>query len=656
MNPVFEKNLLVLEQHQKALYESLKPEIEKYRAHPNGDSDKSYAWHKTSGEAINLVYHDSSKNQKFLVHAEDPADEALEIFKRANLINPQLVGFFGIGLGYMLQTFYKDRPPQNFVIAVFEKDPQIFLRAISVFDFEEIFKDVTVRWSIGASLIEVKNLIAYLHASYSTVNRNIKILALPSALHTEPEFYKQVAENLIATRDVGVINAGNSIEDSYIGIKNVTENIPRALSNPGFMPLKNICEGKSIISVAAGPSLEEHWDELRELQGKVPIICCDVLLKKMLEKGIEPDIVTAVERTDTIRKLFQDVEIPKKTILVGPLFLQASAIEAFKGDTYLFCPFLSHGGALGLDFLVQFNSGSSAGNLNLTFANWMGFKNIIMVGHDLAYSHDGSRSHVSGTGVKQNEREYKDDDLLYREEVETQDGSSKVKTQAIWKQFRVQIEQLLAKASHKNWVNTSAKGAKIEGATHMSLKEALEKYANQDFDFFEVRKLLPREVAVEEYNKREKTVYQNMNYALDSLEDWLEKGRKLLKKFPKWSEEIQERELRGRPVSLAYLDEAIDEVLKIKVGAVNKDRWFCSVAITLIHPAHMTFESEVNNLLGQFDDNYELKKAFLLRHESYFKIWDKWLPVLIEELRQHNQPKVRKSFNQHLSKEAEPNV
>ena len=105
---------------------------------------------------------------------------------------------------------------------------------------------------------------------------------------------------------------------------------------------------------------------------------------------------------------------------------------------------------------------------------------------------------------------------------------------------------------------------------------------------------------------------------------------KLLKKIEGWEKEITTRETLGRKVSLHYLDDAIDEILKVKVKAVNEDLDFYSGFIGLIGPAHMAFETEINAMPAHYETNYELKRDFLLRHKQYFQIWLKWMPRALQ--------------------------
>src|SRR5690606_2989790 len=119
-----------------------------------------------------------------------------------------------------------------------EKDAQLFLRSLCVYDWKDIFEEDRFHLIISDDLGKIQNDLGKVLAIHTTVNRHLKIIPTPSALRTHPDFYKSVAELSLNVRDVTTLLVGNSVEDSFIGAKNILENIPMALKNPGIRDLK----------------------------------------------------------------------------------------------------------------------------------------------------------------------------------------------------------------------------------------------------------------------------------------------------------------------------------------------------------------------------------------------------------------------------------
>lgn len=636
MNEIFERNIERIKEYRQALWEDLEPEIEKFKSNPDGNENESFEWIQKPGKPTNLLYTRKKPEFRQLYHAEDPLKEVDEIFRKADLRFPQFVIFFGPGLGHLTYYFFKNRPMHNFAMVIIEKNPQIFLRSLCIYDFSDLLKEETAVFLVGEEVVAAKSCFNHLFQRFGTVERSLKILASPMALQSEPDYYQEIAASLFKTRDATLVTGGNSVEDCFIGFEDICRNARLAIQNTGaqaYFRKRKELKSRTIVSVAAGPSTEEHWDQIAKLQKKVPIVTCDVMLRPMLERGIVPDFVTALERCIEVAQYFEDVKIPSRTKLIGPMLLLPEAFEAFKGEKYLYCPTVQQARGLGFEYLAAFFPGGSSGNLNIYFATLMGFGNIIMVGHNLAYGYDKAVSHVPGTGVEDHERVLPESELSSLPIDPTQDGLSTVRTNRWWQLFRHHMEDTIANCPHMTFINTSAKGAKIDGTIYMPFDEALSKYAQEDLDIHELFGDVTQNVPLNLARERLADVQKNLSDGIDDIEKWLCVGQETLEKLEKWEHEILEAEKKSKPVSLDYLDKRIDEVLAKKVEAVNEDKIFYQFVITTILPAHVTFEREINEMPMKYTSNYELKKDFLLAHKKYFSIWTKWFPLMLKELR-----------------------
>lgn len=630
----FEANVKALEACRPDIYRELEAEIQSFRTHPEGDDRQSFQFFTDASNNTNLLFRSRNGQMKLPIHSDKPMDEVRSVFEKADLKYPQMILFFGQGLGHIPQYFFKNRPTSNAAMLLIEPRPQLFLRSLCVYDWQPIFEEQRFFFVFSDKLGVVQAKLASVMSGFTTVNRHLKILATPSALQLDPQFFNSVAKECLKIRDHTTILVGNSIEDSFIGYKNVLENIPLAVKNPGILPLKNAFESETIISVAAGPAAEEHWDRLREIQRKIPIVACDVLVRPMLAKGIIPDIVCAIERTPVVTGFFKGVEIPKETMLVGPLLLRQATFEAFQGLSLAYCPVVQNARGIGLDFLGEFAPGSSAGNLNLALAVLMGFKNIIMVGHNLAFGLD-RRSHIRGTGLQVQEKDFSQEEIEKKSgglNARTQDGQSIVATTDLWNLFRGQIENLVARNPDVRWINTAPKGAAIRGVELLSFSDALKQLQPKELNFYSRRNEIIKMPDQKSILERQANIRFKLEESKARSEFWLEKSRELVGEIKKWEKKIKEKEVRGKNVSFEFLDRALDQILDLKVKAVNEDFIFHNAVVSIILPAHIAFERELNQMPGEYTDNYKLKRDFLLRHLQYFGIWEKWIPLIIEEL------------------------
>jgi hypothetical protein len=635
MNSVFEKNLLALKANRTALYENLLSEIEFFKEHPEGKPSERFEWISQDGFTANFKLHRETPPFSKTYHADTPMEEVKKVLQEANLDYPQLVFIFGIGLGHLAKYFFEHRPARTRGIIILENNYQIFLRALCCHDFRPLIEDRSVSFLIEKSPGLAERGILSILSEYTTTSRFLKILGTPSAFESEPEFYEAQARSILKARDISTISVGNSVRDQLDGLENTMENLDRLIVNQGIQRLKNIFEGQTILSIAAGPSAGEHWERIRELKNRVPIIACDTLLKALNHQQISADFISALERVEVVASFFENVPVPERSSLVGPSLLHPKVFEAFQGRHMIYNPASIDLEVYGLQAGERLYPGSSAGNLNLAFAQYLGFKKIIMVGHDLAYGFENSQSHVSGTAIQSQDLPLSQEEIEKKSEglkVPTQDGTATVYTMKYWNLFRQQIESLIASSPDVDFINTSPKGASIKGSRLLGLEEALRLYASKDLDIWQDRKHILEAISNEEKQRRAENFLQKSKDIIDRMDFWMGQIEPLLSKLEAWKEDISDKENRGKKVSMAYLDDRLNEVLRVKVQAVNNDKVFFFGFIQTISPYHLTFERDLNQMPGTYKDNYSLKRDFLLKHLSYFHCWKTWMPLVKQAL------------------------
>lgn len=635
MNEIFEKNIAKFFEVNPDMKDRLQADLERFRSEPQGDP-QSEVFRVIDGPngLKNLLYSRAEPSYQTLYHRPDGISEAHRMFREVGMKNPQMVFFFGLGLGYMLEEFFSNRPKNNRAIVIVEKNPMIFFQMLTRRDWSEDFSKLDILWLVGFTEEELPAQIVVAMEVFSTVNRSIKILALPSALESETSYYSTAAERMLNARDQSTIWTGNSVEDSFQGLKNICDNLEMLLQNPGISHLQNKFKGKTCISVAAGPSVNEAWDFLKQVQGKIPIIACDTMLKPFNAHGVSADIITALERDPIVAELFRGQKVPERSTLIGPALLLPDAWECYEGRKAAYCPTVSYAGNLGMSYLHPFAPGSSAGNVNLALAQLMGFSNIIMIGHNLAYGLGSWESHVKGTIDPAREKHRTEEEmkkLATGGKVPTADGLDHVYTLFEYNLFRLQIENLITKGSKDvRWINCAAKGAAIKGTEYLPLSEALKVCHTEDFDIYPDLQKAFLSAGVETIKLRHQVSVKRLRTTISTLEEALEETQATIKRISKVMETLKADEAQGKKWSDTKLNTKIDEFLAIKVKWVNESTPFFAGAIGIMHPAHIAFERAINEMPGNYENNYELKRDFIEKHIVYFEMWRLWIPKLLD--------------------------
>lgn len=629
------KNLAYLAEFHRPLFERLQGEILKFENQDSESDEEAFIWQDSSGIPKNFLYIRKSPAWKSYYHAENPAEESRKILQSIDLRQASVLLFFGMGLGHCLKDFMQSGLSSGFGMAVVEKNPQIFLRALCVYDWSQELSDPEFTWIIGEGLGSAKSRLAEFFSKHTTIDRYIRIIPCPGAIQTETEYYELLARGALEARDISVLSGGNSIPDQMMGFNNVVDNIPHTVDNAGLTGFYDQFWGKTAVCVGAGPSLNDHFKELKSIQGKLPIFASESAVRPLKAHGIDPDFVTALERDDYVPKFFRGQEFSERSALVGAALLKKDCFELYDKDQILYCPTQAYATALGLNFLGVFATGASTGNLNLSLAQAMGFKTLIMVGQNLAYGFGSHETHVRGT-IDPNRERSRSTEELHKESagirVRTQDGTAEVFSSIEWQYYRSQIETQIVENPQIRFINTAPKGAMIAGAQLMKLEDSIEEARHHFFDIYPRRKELCRPVRADIASERLHMIRVQAKEHMERVKYWYEEAQKLMPHFKKWREEIQHSEALHQTYPLERLNLALDEVLNLKVSAVNDDDLFHALAVTIITPKHRIFEREINTLRFQHSNDYDLKKDFLLRHEAYFQMWAEFLPQIISKI------------------------
>jgi len=630
MKNVLERNLLALKEHHPQLFATL----DKLRA----ESEPSTPQHlqvlfNSDEQATNLLLWQKFPEWIGQLHEEDARIESKKIVSEIDGQPAQLLLILGQGIGALLKDVLNLKRRDIHGHLIVEKNPQIFLKALETFDFTEaIGQPERFYWLIGKPENQLESELMNFLSEFNTVNRSIKILGCPRILEIESNYYIPLVRKLIGLRDQVTLWSGTSVPDSFRGLQNLLRNLPHLLKNPGIKALKNRFQGGTCVSVAAGPSLNEAWDQLKEISGKIPIIACDTLLKPMNDHEIAPHYITALERDQVVADFFKNQKVDSKTSLVASNLLLPEAFENFNGQQYIYCPPLTYSEILGCKDLGILESGSSAGNLNLALAAYLGFKKVIMIGHNLAFAPETFESHVKGTIDPSREKTLSPSEIKSKATgglVPTADGQSKVFTILEYNLFRFQMERFIAGHPDIEFINTAAKGAAIDGASFLNLNDAIHSLGHH-LQQNSAPQLSLKSIHPENEPRLERALKELIDF-IQTLKEMDEQTSAILEDLIQWESEIELAEKTQNPWSLEQLDLRLDQVLELKLNYAQRNEVSSRAFLSVIAPAITAFERCLNEMPLKEDSNYKLKKKFLLEHKNYFQIWKTWLPQVICE-------------------------
>lgn len=243
---------------------------------------------------------------------------------------------------------------------------------------------------------------------------------------------------------------------------------------------KDFIIDKNVLFLAAGPSLENNLDLIKENQNKFIIITIGAVYKKLFENGIIPDIVTTVDpQYDVLNSThfnLEDVKLLKDTIIMASINTPTKILERFNQEKLFLYEVLD-------SFKINSNEyfGVSIGEISLSLILDLNFKNIYLLGTDLCINQITGESHFSNYINKREDytkeskvNNLKQDNYTVEDFIEVKGNTSdKVITKRIFALSIIQYVNIINKFK-KNFqtiYNLSKDGAYIEGTTYKNFDE-----------------------------------------------------------------------------------------------------------------------------------------------------------------------------------------
>ncbi|EGS8952819.1 motility associated factor glycosyltransferase family protein [Campylobacter coli] len=436
----------------------------------------------------NLNIYDKTHN----VFMYENLEEELNFFYQSILEKTPRYPFvciYGIGNALLIKNLAKHYKH----LFVFESEIELFILALSTIDLSEELcsgkiylvdieeERVDIQLLI---LFDMKDMFEYLSLYEMFVNNSFYKQFCEKTWCETDEFCKKNIE--IVIRDSG-LNSNLSFQSYF----HFLQNIPSMLESIPFQRILSQRKNKfeNAIVVSAGPSLAKQLPLLKAYQDKAVIFCADGALSMLEKEGIVPDYVTNLDFTDLAMKFFQNKE-NKTSLNILSCATHPNVVRSLNAEN---CMIVLRNKALyqrfNLNDFGYIDTGTHVSHFSYTLALALGFKNIIMIGQDLAFDEKGN-SHSKGFALG----ERIDHTLnLPTLQVPAYAGKGEVLTHIAWNDYRIKLEYFFACNEQKaKFYNATEGGARINFTEELSFKECCEKLLTKEKPKFELPKSLTK--------------------------------------------------------------------------------------------------------------------------------------------------------------------
>ncbi|EAH8637794.1 DUF115 domain-containing protein [Campylobacter jejuni] len=515
---------------------------------------------------------------------------------------------YGIGNALLIKNLSKHYKH----LFIFESEIELFILALSVIDLsEELCSGKIYLVDIEEERVDIQLLILF---DMKDISEYLSLYEM----FVNNVYYKKFYEDIwhkadeLCEKNIKVVirNLGSNSDLSFECYSHLLQNIPSMLESIPFQRILSERKNKfeNAIVVSAGPSLAKQLPLLKAYQDKAVIFCADGALSMLEKEGIVPDYVTNLDFTDLAMKFFQNKENKTSLNILSCAthpnlvhFLDNKSVVLRDDPLYQ---------RFNLNDFGYIGTGTHVSHFSYTLALALGFKNIIMIGQDLAFDEKGN-SHSKGFDFGE---KFSGEENIDKLKVPAYAGKGEVLTHITWNDYRIKLEYLFACNDQKaKFYNATEGGARINFTEELSFKECCEKLLTKEKPKFELPKSLTKN-----------------------------RSDKLLVKFKEKIQKDQENAKR-------FLDDAL-ALKQILENILSKD---FLLPLEFLEKVYQNIENFNHNLdTDEFIQDEVLRGAFAYRGKmiadvlklhiqdkthfitAYIKAYDEWLLYFIEKLGQ----------------------
>ncbi|MDK2044743.1 motility associated factor glycosyltransferase family protein, partial [Campylobacter jejuni] len=390
---------------------------------------------------INLK--DTSDNTFLYENAIDELNSMLNTYNDKYLLYPVLY-FYGFGNGILFKALLQNKNHQH--IVVFEKDIEIIWIMFHILDFSHELQSARLM-ILQTSSLDIEFFSNFCSSKPFFQFSRIYFLELMS--HYYERFHedilglnKKLAENFKNS----IVSYGNDPLDALQGIEQFVYNLPQMITHPSYKELLSKRKGISdtAIIVSTGPSLTKQLPLLKKYASKATIFCADSSYPILAKHGIKPDYVCMLERDEIVAECFNNDfgEFDKDIVFIVKSVTHPHTIKYLQKNNRAFIlvsTYASFIQYLKLDYFGYFNMGFSVAHMNFLLTIHLKYKNIILIGQDLAYAKDGQTHSQGFIHANLHNGDYERD--LDKFSTTAYGGNGKVQSSEIWTLFRHNFEK-----------------------------------------------------------------------------------------------------------------------------------------------------------------------------------------------------------------------
>ncbi|MFA9477023.1 motility associated factor glycosyltransferase family protein [Phycisphaerales bacterium AB-hyl4] len=358
----------------------------------------SLAWQASkAGPWTATLEHDG--RAMWLASRFDPEKEAMKLVGSLDYSETAAVVALGMGVGHHVLALAEATRDRTLLI-VFEPSVPLLRAVLEKVDHTSWLGAKNVLLVAGE--VEPSAFMKKTEPYAAVMTQGTKLVVHPPTRQRDPEAIKVFSHTVTESLAYFRTNVATALVNSARTCQNLAWNLGLYHAGETIDDLENAAKGCPAICVAAGPSLVRNVHLLLDpdVRRKVVVIAVQTALKPLLDRGIRPDFVTALDYAAVSKRFYDGLpDLPDVTLVAEPK-AHANILDSFPGPVRVI------GSSFNDNLLGPLArsrkglpSGATVAHLSFYLAQYLGCDPIAFIGQDLGFS-DGLY-YCPGTAVHQ---------------------------------------------------------------------------------------------------------------------------------------------------------------------------------------------------------------------------------------------------------------
>lgn len=316
-------------------------------------------------------------------------EEARRLADRVEPAEAGVVVVLGFGLGHHVGLI-AERLGKSGVVVVYEPDVGLLRAVLGRVDLTALLEQANIAVLTRAD--DAAAIWERLRGAEVLVSLGVKVVEHGPSMPRLGDGAQRFTEAFTTTIRAIRTHVVTTLMQTETSLRNGLMNLDWYASVPGIGELTACAHGRPAVVVSAGPSLRRNMDLLARpgVRDRVVIVAVQTVLKQLLEAGIQPHFVTALDYHEISRRFYEGLtagDVAGVTLVAEPK-ANPAILESYPGaircvhdatlSTVLGAGFVHDGRPL--------EPGATVAHMGYALARHMGCDPVILIGQDLGFT------------------------------------------------------------------------------------------------------------------------------------------------------------------------------------------------------------------------------------------------------------------------------